>query len=289
MSEDLRQRRSVLYMPAANDRALEKARTIPADAIIFDLEDAVAPDAKPEARDKAVAAVGSGLYGNRELTIRCNGLDTQWGSDDIAAAGAAGPSAVVVPKVDSLGYVDEVSAALDAAGAPTGVRIWPMIETPAAIFNVREIAGHPRVAVLVMGTNDLAKELRSPLVPGRHPLVPHLAQALLGARAARKSILDGVYNDVKNPEGFEAECRQGMEMGFDGKTLIHPTQVGPANEMWAPSGDDVEYAQRVIAAFDEAVADGRGVATVDGRMIENLHVDNARRVLTAAAAIAALR
>ena len=288
MNDGLRPRRSVLYMPAANDRALEKAQSIPADAIIFDLEDAVAPDAKPEARAKAVAAVGSGLYGNRELTIRCNGLDTQWGSDDVAAAGAAAPAAVVIPKVDSVGYVDEVSALLDAAGAPTGVRIWPMIETPTALFNAREIAEHARVAVLVMGTNDLAKELRSPLVPDRHPLVPHLAHALLAARAAGKVILDGVYNDVKNLEGFEAECVQGMEMGFDGKTLIHPTQVGPANDIWAPSPDDIEYAERVISAFDEAVADGRGVVTVDGRMIENLHVDNARRVLATATAIAAL-
>jgi len=287
MTDDLRPRRSVLYMPAANDRALEKARTIPADAIIFDLEDAVAPDAKPAARDKAVAAVRSGMYGNRELTIRCNGLDTQWGSDDVTAAAGARPAAVVIPKVDSVEYVDRVAALLDAAGA-TEVMIWPMIETPAAIFEVRAIAAHPRVPVLVMGTNDLAKELRAPLVPGRHPLVPHLATALLAARAAGKVILDGVYNDVKNPEGFEAECRQGMEMGFDGKTLIHPSQVDPANDTWAPSAEDVEYAERVIAAFDEAVADGRGVVTVDGRMIENLHVDNARRVLAIAAAIAAL-
>jgi citrate lyase subunit beta/citryl-CoA lyase len=285
--DDLRPRRSVLYMPAANERALEKAQTIPADAIIFDLEDAVAPDAKPDARGKAVAAVQSGLYGNRELMIRCNGLDTEWGAADIAAAGPAGPAAVVIPKVDSVDYVDEVSARLDAAGAPDSVRIWAMIETPTALFNVREIAAHPRVAVLVMGTNDLAKELRSPLVPGRHPLVPHLATALLAAREAGKVILDGVYNDVKNPEGFEAECRQGMEMGFDGKTLIHPTQVEPANEMWAPSASDVEYAQRVIAAFDEAVADGRGVVMVDGRMIENLHVANARRTLAVADAITA--
>lgn len=287
-TDDLRPRRSVLYMPAANDRALEKAQTIPADAIIFDLEDAVAPDAKPDARGKAVAAVQSGNYGNRELTIRCNGLDTQWGADDIAAAGAAAPSAVVIPKVDSVDYVDRVSGLLDAAGAPANVKIWPMIETPTAVFDVRAIAAHPRVAVLVMGTNDLAKELRSPLVPGRHPLVPHLATALLAAREAGKVILDGVYNDVKNADGFAAECRQGMEMGFDGKTLIHPSQVEPANDTWAPSVDDVEYAERVIAAFDEAVADGRGVVTVDGRMIENLHVDNARRVLATAAAIAAL-
>jgi len=287
-NDELRPRRSVLYMPAANDRALEKAQTIAADAIIFDLEDAVAPDAKPDARAKAVAAVESGLYGNRELTIRCNGLDTQWGADDVTAAAAASPAAVVIPKVDSVEYVDRVSSLLDAAGAPESVKIWPMIETPTAMFNVRTIAAHPRVAVLVMGTNDLAKELRAPLVPGRHPLVVHLATALLAAREAGKVILDGVYNDVKNPEGFEAECRQGMEMGFDGKTLIHPSQVEPANDMWAPSAADIEYADRVIAAFDEAVADGRGVVTVDGRMIENLHVDNARRVLATAAAIAAL-
>jgi citrate lyase subunit beta/citryl-CoA lyase len=287
MTDDLRPRRSVLYMPAANERALEKAQTIPADAIIFDLEDAVAPDAKPDARGKAVAAVRSGLYGNRELTIRCNGLDTEWGSDDVTAAAGAHPAAVVIPKVDSVGYVERVASLLDEAGA-SDVMIWPMIETPTAMFNVREIAAHPRVAVLVMGTNDLAKELRSPLVPGRHPLVPHLAMALLAAREAGKVILDGVYNDVKNAEGFDAECRQGMEMGFDGKTLIHPSQVEPANDMWAPSADDIDYAERVIAAFDEAVADGRGVVTVDGRMIENLHVDNARRVLATAAAIAAL-
>jgi citrate lyase subunit beta/citryl-CoA lyase len=288
MSDQLRPRRSVLYMPAANDRALEKAQSIPADAIIFDLEDAVAPDAKPDARIKAAAAVQSGRYGNRELTIRCNGLDTQWGADDIAAAGSAAPSAVVIPKVDSVNAVDRVSELLDAAGAPARVAIWAMIETPTAVFDVRAIAAHPRVAVLVMGTNDLAKELRAPLVAGRHPLVPHLATALLAAREAGKVILDGVYNDVKDPDGFAAECRQGMEMGFDGKTLIHPSQVEPANDTWAPSDDDVEYAQRVIAAFDDAVADGRGVVTVDGRMIENLHYDNARRVLATADAIAAL-
>ncbi|MFT5026959.1 MAG: citrate lyase subunit beta/citryl-CoA lyase [Ilumatobacter sp.] len=284
----LRPRRSVLYMPAANDRALEKAKTIAADAIIFDLEDAVAPDSKPDARGKAAAAVRSGEYGNRELTVRCNGLDTEWGADDIAAVGAASPAAVVIPKVDTVEQVDAVSAQLDAAGASSSTMIWPMIETPTAMFNVRSIAAHPRVAVLVMGTNDLAKELRSPIVVGRHPLVPHLATALLAAREAGKVILDGVYNDVKNADGFAAECQQGMEMGFDGKTLIHPSQVEPANEVWAPSADEVEYAQRVIAAFDEAVAAGKGVVTVDGRMIENLHVDNARRVLATAAAIAAI-
>jgi citrate lyase subunit beta/citryl-CoA lyase len=288
MTDDLRPRRSVLYMPAANERALEKAKSIATDAIIFDLEDAVAPDAKPDARDQAVAAVRSGEYGNRELTIRCNGLDTEWGGDDIAAAGAAGPAAIVVPKVDSLATLDEVSQRLDAAGASPDVRIWPMIETPTAIFDVRSLAAHPRVAVLIMGTNDLAKELRSPIVPGRHPLLPHLATALLAGREAGKVVIDGVYNDVKDPDGFLDECRQGMEMGFDGKTLIHPSQVDPANATWAPSPDEVEHAGRVIEAFETAVAEGKGVVTVDGRMIENLHVDNARRVLAIAAAIAAL-
>jgi citrate lyase subunit beta/citryl-CoA lyase len=285
---DLRPRRSVLYMPAANQRALDKAATLPADALIFDLEDAVAPDAKVEARANAVAAAGSGLYGPREVTIRCNGLDTAWGGDDLIAAATSGAVAVVIPKVGSRAEVDEVSARLDAAGAPAHMAIWPMIETPAAIFAVREIASHPRVAVLVMGTNDLAKELRSRQVPGRHPLVPHLATALLAAREAGVVIVDGVYNDVKDPDGFRDECRQGAEMGFDGKTLIHPGQVEIANEVWAPSEAEIDHARRVISAFDEATAAGRGVITVDGRMIENLHVDNARRVLAVADAIAAL-
>ena len=278
-------RRSVLYMPAANERALEKAKTIPADAIIFDLEDAVAPDAKVEARAKAVAAAGSGDYGRRELTIRCNGLDTPWGADDLTAAATSGASAVVIPKVDGVDTLDEISRRLDDAGAPADMAIWAMVETPTAILDARSIASHPRVDVIVMGTNDLAKELRAPLVPGRHSLVPHLAIALLAAREADITALDGVYNDVRDPDGFAAECRQGFEMGFDGKTLIHPSQVDPCNEQWSPTADEVEYAERVIAAFAEAEADGRGVVTVDGRMIENLHVDNARRTLSIAAAI----
>jgi citrate lyase subunit beta / citryl-CoA lyase len=285
---DLRPRRSVLYMPAANERALEKAKTIPADAIIFDLEDAVAPDAKDAARVNAVTAAGSGEYGNRELTIRCNGLDTPWGAADIASAAGSGAAAVVIPKVGSVAYLDEVSRLLDEAGAPESLAIWAMVETPTAILDVRAIATHPRVAVLVMGTNDLAKELRAGLVRGRHPLVPHLATALLAAREAGKVIVDGVFNDVKDLDTFRDECVQGAEMGFDGKTLIHPTQVEIANDVWAPSEADVEHARKVIAAFDEAVAEGRGVITVDGRMIENLHVDNARRTLAVADAIAAL-
>ena len=283
---DVRPRRSALYMPAANERALEKAKTLPADAIIFDLEDAVAPEAKPAARAAACAATASGQYGRRELTIRCNGLDTPWGAADLDAIATSTAAAVVVPKVGSVAYLDEVSTRLDAAGAPASMTVWAMIETPTAILDGRAIAAHPRVSVLVMGTNDLARELRAPLAPGRAALLPHLATALLAAREAGKAILDGVYNDVKDLDGFRAECMQGVEFGFDGKTLIHPAQVDIANEVWAPSADDVAQARRIIAAFDEAVADGRGVVTVDGRMIENLHVANAQRTLALAESIA---
>lgn len=285
---DTRPRRSALYMPAANERALEKAKTLAADSIIFDLEDAVAPDAKESARVAACAAAASGQYGRRELTIRCNGLDTPWGSDDLAAIAVSTAAAVVVPKVNSVAYLDDVSRRLDDAGAPPSMTVWAMIETPTAILDVRGIAAHARVSVLVMGTNDLARELRAPLIPGRRALLSHLANALLAAREAGKAILDGVYNDVKDLAGFREECLQGVEFGFDGKTLIHPSQVDIANEAWAPSPSDVEQAQRIIAAFDEAVADGRGVVTVDGRMIENLHVANAQHTLAAAAAITAL-
>ncbi|MCP5026432.1 MAG: CoA ester lyase [Actinomycetia bacterium] len=284
--ESLRPRRSVLYMPAANARALEKAKTIPADALIFDLEDAVAPDAKAEARSQAAAAASSGDYGNRELTIRCNGLDTPWGADDLVAAAQAGPGAVVIPKVESVDYLTEISDRLTKAGASDEMQIWAMIETPTAIFDARAIAGVERVGVLIMGTNDLAKELRAAQVPGRSTLLPYLSTALLAAREADKVILDGVYNDISDAEGFEAECRQGADLGFDGKTLIHPNQVGVANGVWAPSDDEISDAEEIIAAFAEAEADGRGVVTVNGRMIENLHVDNARRVLAVAQAIA---
>ena len=286
---DMRPRRSVLYMPAANERALEKAKTIAADAIIFDLEDAVAPDAKEAARANAVAAASSGEYGNRELTIRCNGLDTPWGHDDLIAAAHSGASAVVIPKVGSVDYLDQVSDILDRSGANPEMRIWAMVETPTAIFDVRALAAHWRVAVLVMGTNDLAREVRSTLgAAGRHPLVPHLATALLAAREADKVILDGVFNDIKDEAGFRAECVQGFEMGFDGKTLIHPGQVEACNEVWAPSEADVENARGLIATFDAAVAEGKGVVTYNGRMIENLHVANAQRILAVADAIAAL-
>ena len=275
--------RSVLYMPASNARALEKARTVAADAIIFDLEDSVAPDAKTAARDAACAAVRSGAYGRRTLTIRCNGLDTPWGRDDLTAAAAAQPDAVVVPKVADRAALEQVAAVV---GPDT--RLWPMVESPAGVLAAREVAEHPQVDAVVLGANDLAKELRATLAPGRAALLPHLAAVLLAARAAGVDVLDAVYNDVRDLTGFEAECRQGAELGFDGKTLVHPSQVEVANRVWAPDPSAVDHAKRVIAAFADAEREGRGVVVVDGRMVENLHVEDARRTLAVADAIAAL-
>ncbi len=289
MSETLRVRRSVLYMPGANAKALEKAKTLPCDAIIFDTEDSVAPDAKADAREQVAAAVASGAYGGRELTIRVNSSETEWHEADLRSAAAAGPAGIVVPKIDSAAEVAAVERILESAGVPDHTRIWAMLETPAAVEHAVEIAtSSERLEVLVMGTNDLAKELRAALVPGRAPLSWGLGRCLNAARFAGKVILDGVYNDVRNPEGFAEECAQGAAMGFDGKTLIHPTQVEPCNEAFSPSPEEVEHSRRVIEAFEQGLAEGVGVVTVDGRMIENLHVDNARRALAIADAIEAL-
>ena len=289
MSGALRPRRSVLYMPGANERALEKANGIPADALILDLEDAVAPDAKADARVRVCAAASSGDYGSKEIAIRVNGIGTQWHDEDVAAAAAAGPDAVLVPKVNSAEEVRALVAALDGAGAPGHTALWAMLETPIAVLHAAEIVtASPRLTVLVMCTNDLAKELHATHVPGREPLRYGLQHCLMAARLAGKVILDGVYNDITDADGFRSECEQALHFGFDGKTLIHPSQVEPCNEVFAPSEEEIDHSRRVIAAFDEARADGRGVVTVDGRMIENLHVDNARRVLAIADAIAAL-
>ena len=286
---DLRPRRSVLYMPGANDKALEKAKTLPTDAIIFDTEDSVAPDMKEVAREKVAAAVASGEYGHRELTIRVNSSETEWHEADLRSAAEAAPAGIVVPKINSAAEVAAVESILESAGVADHTRIWAMLETPAAIEHALEIAtASERLEVLIMGTNDLAKELRAALVPGRAPLLWGLGRCVNAARFAGKVILDGVYNDVKNPEGFAAECAQGADMGFDGKTLIHPTQVEPCNEAFSPSADEIDHARRVIEAFEQGLAEGKGVVTVDGRMIENLHVDNARRALAIADAIAAL-
>jgi citrate lyase subunit beta/citryl-CoA lyase len=275
----LRPRRSVLYMPGANARALDKARTLPCDGLILDLEDAVAPEAKPAAREAVRAAVALG-YPGREVVIRVNGLGTPWHDEDLAAAAAAAPDAVLAPKISSADDVHTVERALVAAGAPERTRLWAMLETPLAMFAAAEIAAaSPRLAVLVMGTNDLAKELRAEYVADRAPLLTGLGLCLLAARAHGLVILDGVYNDVADLAGFEAECVQGRQLGFDGKTLIHPGQIEACNRVFAPDDAQVADARAVLAAWEQARAEGRGVATVNGRMIENLHVANATRLL----------
>ena len=285
MSE-VRPRRSVLYLPASNERALEKAKSLPVDGLILDLEDAVAPDAKSAARELACAAAVSGAYGMRELTIRINGMGSPWHEDDLAAVCAAGPAGIVVPKVSRADEVRSLASAMTAAGAPEHTSLWAMVEAPRAILDCVAIgSASERLTVLVLGTNDLVKELGAQVVPGRTPLVTALSMAVLGARAAGVAVLDGVYNDVRDADGFVAECRQGRELGFDGKTLIHPGQVETANRVFAPSDDEVDTARRTIAAFEAAQAEGRAVATLDGRLVESLHVDTAHRVLAMHAAV----
>jgi citrate lyase beta subunit len=290
MSQTVRPRRSVLYMPGANTRALEKARTLPADALIFDLEDAVAPEAKEAARTNVVLAAESRAYGKREIVIRCNGLGTPWGEADIAAIAQSGADAILVPKVESATQVTHVVSLLDTAGAPTDMAVWAMMETPKGILRAEEIAGsHPRLGLFVMGTNDLVKDMRARHTPMRLPMITALGIGMLAARAHGLAILDGVYNDIQDTAGFRAVCQQGLEMGFDGKTLIHPSQVEPCNEIFAPSAAELEMAGKIVAAFKAAQAEGKGVVTVDGRMIENLHVEQAERALALASAIKELQ
>jgi citrate lyase subunit beta/citryl-CoA lyase len=275
-------RRSVLFMPGSNARALDKARTLPADALVLDLEDAVAPDAKAPARAQVLAAVRAGGYGRRELIVRTNALGTPWGRDDLAAVATAGVDAVLLPKVES---ADTVRAALAALGP--GPAVWCMLETPRGILEASAIAtASPRVGALVMGTSDLTKDLHARTVPGRGPLVTSLQLCVLAARATGITALDGVHLDLDDEAGFAAACRQAADFGFDGKTLIHPKQVAVANEAFAPAVADVAWARRVIGAHADAVAPGRGLVVLDGRLIENLHVDDARRVLALAEAIA---
>ena len=281
-----RPRRSVLYMPGSNERALEKAKTLPVDALILDLEDAVAVDAKAAARENACAAAASGDYGRREITIRVNGIGTEWHDADLAAACEAGPDGIVVPKVNTAKEVKALVKAMEKYGAPDRTRLWAMIETPTAIFNVRKIARESdRLAAFVIGTNDLVKELRADHVPGRAPLLTSLSMALLAGRESGIAVLDGVYNNVKDADGFRAECEQGRDFGFDGKTLIHPGQVEVCNEVFAPSAEVVEEAKGIVAAWEAGA--GAGVVTHNGKMIELLHVEIARRVLATHEAIAA--
>ncbi|MBY0136291.1 HpcH/HpaI aldolase/citrate lyase family protein [Paracoccus yeei] len=272
--------RSVLYIPAANARAMEKARSLPADAIIFDLEDAVAPSEKAAARDLLSQALLSD-YGSRARIVRINGLDTQWAEGD-ARAFARGADAVLIPKVSRSADLDRV------ANLVPDTPLWAMMETAEGMLNAAEIAAHPRLAGMVMGTNDLAKELGARFRPDRLPMMAGLGLCLLAARAHRRVIVDGVFNAFKDDDGLRAECEQGRDMGFDGKTLIHPAQLAVANAVFAPTEAEIDLARRQIAAFDEAKAQGKGVAVVDGRIVENLHVETARAALARAEAIAKL-
>jgi citrate lyase subunit beta / citryl-CoA lyase len=286
----VRPRRSVLYTPASNSRALEKARELRADALILDLEDAVAPEAKVQAREAVVKALHQG-FGDREVLVRINGLDTRWWVDDIDAAASARPDAVLVPKVSSPRQLQDLAARLVDMGTDPHVRVWAMMETPLAVLNVRDVAAaaldsETRLAGFVMGTNDLAKDTRARLVPGRAPMVPWLMNCIAAARAYGLDILDGVYNDLDNAEGFAEECRQARDLGFDGKTLIHPRQVEPCNEAFSPTPEEVETARKIIAAFDLPENENKAVIQVDGRMVERLHAEMARRTVVIADAIA---
>jgi citrate lyase subunit beta / citryl-CoA lyase len=286
----MRPRRSVLYMPGSNARAMEKARTLAVDGIILDLEDAVAPDAKESARRQVVEAVKAGGFGHREVVVRVNGFDSPWMSDDIDAAVTARPDAILVPKLSSTEQLEMLGQRLLDLHADLHIRLWAMIETPLAVFNVLSLAAaakdsETRLACFVMGTNDLAKETRARLVPGRAPMVSWLASCVLAAHAYDVDVLDGVFNDLGDAEGFRRECVQGRDMGFDGKTLIHPGQIGPCNEAFSPSAEDVAQARRIIAAFERPENKGKGVVQLDGRMVEIMHADIARRTVAIADAI----
>jgi len=288
---NVRPRRSVLYVPGSNARALEKAKTLPIDGVILDLEDSVAPEAKETARTQVTAAVKAGGFGRREVFIRINGVDTPWHADDLAAAAHAAPDAILVPKVSTPGVLELIGRRLLDMATDHRTRVWAMIETPLAVFNALAIAGQARdsesrLAGFVMGTNDLAKDTRARIVPGRAPMLPWLSACVAAARVHGIDILDGVFNDIGDSEGFAAECRQGVELGFDGKTLIHPSQVAICNEVFSPSAQDVAWARQVIAAFDLPENKGKGVLSIDGRMVERLHAEMARRTVMIAEAIA---
>lgn len=289
----IRPRRSVLYMPGSNARALEKAPTLPADALILDLEDAVAPDAKDVARRQVAEAVAARGFGPREVVVRINALATRWGEEDLAAAAAAGPDAVLVPKVEDAEGVFEIGRRLARLGAPATTAIWVMIETPRAVLDplsiaaAREEEAGRRLACFVMGTNDLAKETRARLVPGRAPMLGWLANSVAAARALGLDVVDGVYNGLDDAAGFEAECVQGRDLGMDGKTLIHPSQIEPANRAFAPSEAEVAQARTLVAAFDAPENASKGALAIDGRMVERLHAEIARRTVALAEAITA--
>ena len=286
-----RPRRSCLYMPGANAKAMEKARTLSADALIFDLEDAVAPEAKVEARAAVAAALAQGGYGKRELVIRVNALSTPWGPDDVRAAAQCAPDGVLFPKIDSAAEIEAAERLLQEAGAPAHTKIWAMIETPKAILDIKDIARaaeRTRLSVFVMGTNDLAKDLHATQTAGREAFLAALSLSVIAARAYGVTPIDGVYNDIQNAEGFEAICRQGLLLGFDGKTLIHPSQVEMCNAVFAPTPEEIAWARGVIAAFADPANAGKGVLKVDGKMTELLHLAQAERTVSIAEAIAAM-
>lgn len=288
MAQSARPRRSVLYMPGSNARALDKARTLPADALILDLEDAVAPDAKEQARTQVCAALREGGYGKREMVVRINALDSIWGHADLTAVASVKPDAVLIPKVGSAAILHQAQTLLDLHGAHE-TQLWAMMETPLGILHAEEIArATPRLAVFIMGTNDIAKEMRSAHTPMRLPMITSLGLCLLAARAFGIGIIDGVYNDISDAEGFAAICRQGLELGMDGKTLIHPSQIAPCNEIFSPAAAEIAQARKIIAEFAKPENAGKGVVTVDGRMTELLHAEIARRTVAIAETIAEL-
>ena len=286
-----RPRRSVLYMPGANARAIEKAKTLPCDAVILDLEDSVAPDAKAAARDQVSSAVMAGGFGAREVVVRINALDTQWWEADLTAAAAARPDAILIPKVSKPEDIQTVAAHMVGLAADDPIRLWAMLETPLGILNAAAIAAcsikkEKRLAVFVMGTNDIAKETRARQLPGRAPMLSWLSHCLLAAHAYGLDILDGVYNDLSDVEGFRRECAQGRDLGFDGKTLIHPNQIAPCNSAFSPTPFEIEQAYKFIAAFDLPENQNKGVVQVEGRMVERLHAEMARHTVAIAEAIA---
>jgi citrate lyase subunit beta/citryl-CoA lyase len=286
-----RPRRSVLYMPGSNTRAIEKARTLPADCIVLDLEDSVAPEGKPAARAQACAAVSAGGFGAREVVVRINGLDTSWWRDDIAAAVAVKPGAILVPKVSQPVQLEAIAERLADLHADARIQIWAMMETPLAMLNAAPIAaakdGRTRLSAFVMGTNDLAKDTRARIAPGRETLRPWLMTCVAAARAYELDILDGVFNDIADADGFARECEEARNMGFDGKTLIHPKQIAAANAAFAPSAQEVAQARAIIAAFDLPENKDKGVIALEGRMVERLHAEMARRTVAIAQAIEA--
>ena len=287
----IRPRRSVLYMPGSNARAIEKARTLPTDAVILDLEDSVAPQAKSEARQQVADAVKAGGFAPREVVVRINGLDTEWWLDDLEAVARAKPDAILLPKISSSEQFDIVIERMVSIAASHETRLWAMMETPLAMLQAARIAAaaldrENRLAVFVMGTNDLAKDTRTKILPGRAGMLPWLMTCIAAARAYGIEIIDGVYNDLANAEGFAAECAQAHDLGFDGKTLIHPNQIAPCNAAFSPDAAEVAQARKVIAAFDLPENHGKGVVALDGRMVERLHADMARRTVAIAEAIA---